>query len=497
MLKKLVGDTAIYGISSILGRTLNYLLVPLYTSVFLPGEYGIVTELYAYAAFLNILLTYGMETAFFRFASKDKNQLAHYFHLGQTSIIISTCFFGALLYLAADQVAFLLDYPSQTHLIEWLVLILCLDALVALPFAKLRLAGKAKTFAAFKLTNISVNMALNLLFLLAFPFLFYNGGPLEGTGLAAYYDPQLGVGYVFLSNLIANALYLVFFFKTWSGFTWKFNISQLKPVWHYAWPLLILGFAGVTNEMLSRSLLRFRLPEGFYEGLTNLAALGIFGAVYKLSIFMTLVVQAFKYAYEPFFFNQSQTADSRKVNSEVMNAFILFMCFGWLALVLVLPDLAPIFLRNPLYLQGLQAVPLLLGGGVFLGIFYSLSVWYKLTDNNWLGAMITAGGALLTLLLNWTLIPIFGYMGSAWATLLTYFLMAVVSYAIGQRHYFIPYKLSRAITYLSCTIGMVLCLNFVHFTTLLRYGVGVVFLFSLAFVAVWIEKPRGFSKFVR
>ncbi len=496
MLKKLLGDSAVYGLSSILGRTLNYLLVPLYTSVFLPSEYGIITELYAYVAFLNIIFTYGMETTFFRFSTKQKEKGQYYFNLSQTLILCSTMIFGGLIYWSADFFVQILDYPGKGFLLRWLALILCFDTIVALPFAKLRLEGKAIKFAAFKLINILINISLNLFFLLLCPYLLELGDPAIASWVERVYSSQLGVGYVFLSNLLANAFNLIFFYRTWLTFHPRISWAELREPLRYALPLLVLGLAGVTNEMLSRSMLRFRLPEGFYGELSNLAALGIFGAVYKLSIFMTLTVQAFKYAFEPFFFQQSDATDAKMQYSKVMNGFIIFVCLGWQVITLILPELAPIFLRSPIYLTGLSVVPLLLGGGVFLGVFYNLSVWYKLTDNNWYGAGITILGALLTIVLNWALIPIWGYMGSGWTCLITYVVMAVASYLIGRRHYPISYQWPKAGVYLGITFFSVMMVNFANFDTLIRYIFGLALLVLTLVVVIIMEKPKGFRSFV-
>lgn len=434
ILKKLASQTAIYGLSSVLGRMLNYLLVPLYTSVFLPGEYGIVTELYAYVAFLNILYIYGLETAYFRFS---KGQDENYFNIAFTSILVSSLLLSGLLWIFSNPVALILDYEGQGHFIQWLAAIMAIDAIVAIPFARLRQEGKAYHFAVFKLTNISINILLNLFFILLCPVIARDN---PDGWITSIYNPELGVGYVFLSNLIANGLYLLFFIPIWLKTKLSFNVIEWKRMMKYAWPILIIGFAGVTNEMLSRAILKYRLPEGFYNGYSNLEILGIFGACYKLSVFMTLAVQAFRYAFEPFFFSQAEEKNSPKIFSKVMTLFVLFTTFSWLALSVYMPVYAPVFLRQSGYLEALDAVPWLLGGGLFLGIFYNLSLWYKLTDNTLKGAVISIVGALSTFTLNWTLIPIYGYMGSAYATFVSYLLMVIISYAWGKKHYPVPYE---------------------------------------------------------
>jgi len=443
ILKKLASQTAVYGLSSVLGRMLNYLLVPLYTSVFVPAEYGMVTELYAYVAFLNILYIYGLETAYFRFSSESGG--SNYFNLAFTSILFSSLLFSGFIWLFSDQIANVLQYPDKGHFIQWLGIILAFDAIVAIPFARLREIGKAKRFAIFKLSNIGINILLNLFFILWCPNII-EANP--ESFIRHVYDPELGVGYVFLSNLIANGLYLIFFIPQWIKVRISFNAQQWKRMMNYAWPILIIGFAGVTNEMLSRAILKYRLPDGFYEGLTNLEVLGIFGACYKLAVFMTLAVQAFRYAFEPFFFAKAKEKDSPQVFSRVMTWFVAFTSFSWLILSVFMPYYAPIFLRQEGYLMALNAVPWLLGGGLFLGVFYNLSLWYKLTDKTRYGAMISIVGAITTFILNWSLIPIYGYMGSAFATFGSYLIMVAISYVWGARHYPVPYQIFKIMAYI-------------------------------------------------
>lgn len=447
LIKKLAGQTALYGLSSVIGRTLNYLLVPLYTTVFAPGAYGIVTELYAYVAFLNILYIYGLETAYFRFSEEDEERA---FGNAFTSILITSVLLSGSIFLFAQSLADALGYPNQTHLIKWLAGILAVDAIVAIPFARLRKQGKALKFAAYKLINIILNIGLNLFFIVFCPELLEKN---PTHWISEIYNSELGVGYVFLSNLIANASYILFFLPELRIIRVRLSRTEWVKMMKYAWPILIIGFAGVTNEMLSRAILKYRLPEGFYEGYSNVEILGIFGACYKLSIFMALAVQAFRYAFEPFFFGAASDKNSPKVFSQVMNVFVLFTAFSWLAVSLFLPVIAPVFLRQPEYLNALDAVPWLLGGGMFLGIFYNLSIWYKLTDNTIYGGIISLIGAALTLVLNWILIPVLGYMGSAMTTLFSYLLMVIISYLWGRKHYPISYDLFRVLTYVSLAAG--------------------------------------------
>lgn len=489
-LRTLAGQTVIYGVSGILGRVLNYLLVPLYTAVFTDSsEYGIVIELYAYAAFLNVLYAYGFETTFFRYASKGEDQ-ADYFNVAQTSLLISSILLSAILVFLAEPISAILQYPGRAHYITWLAWIIAIDAIVVIPFARLRLEGKGFRFAFFRLTNIFINLGLNLFFILLCPWLMSNHpDTLWAEWVGFIYNPEIGVGYVFLSNLIANAFYLVFFLPDLVRVKLQLDY-RWKQMFVYAFPLLIIGLAGVTNDMLSRAILKYYLPDDFYPGKTSLEVLGIFGACYKLSVFMTLAIQAFRYAFEPFFFKESTNKDSPEMLSKVMNYFIIFGALSWLGISLLLPDIGPIFIRTPVYLEGLDIVPWLLGGGLFLGIFYNLSVWYKLTDQTRYGAYINIFGALLTIGLNLWLIPIIGYMGSAISTFIVYGTMAIISYFMGKKHYPIPYHVGRGVFYLVLAAGLIAGAYFWDFDGLVRYGY-LVFSIGVFISMAWFIDLRG------
>lgn len=452
-----------------LGRVLNYLLVPLYTAVFLPGEYGVVTELYAYMAFLNVIYVYGLESAYFRF-SKEGPQ---YFHVAFTSIFFSSLLFSGVLWIGAAPLASYLGYTEKAYIIRWLAAILAIDAIVAIPFARLRQEGKAIRFAIYKLLNIGLNIGLNLFFILLCPYLVASDAV---PFLTAHYDAQLGVGYVFLSNLMANAAYLLLFIPTWMKTKLRFSGKVWKQMMHYAWPILIIGFAGVINEMLSRALLKHRLPVGFYEGASNQEILGIFGACYKLAIFMTIVIQAFRYAFEPFIFARSTDKNSPETFSRVMTYFVIFGSFCWLTLSLFLPYYAPLLLRQERYLAALDVVPWLLGGGLLMGIFYNLSLWYKLTDQTHFGAIISATGAAVTFALNWLLIPRYGYMGSGYATVCSTSTMVVFSYLMGRRHYPVPYERMKLMGLISLAAAGILVNQMAGPSLLIGVAIVVIFL---------------------
>jgi O-antigen/teichoic acid export membrane protein len=448
-LSSLVKETAIYGVSSILGRMLNWLLVPLYTQYLLPDEYGIVTELYAYAAFLLIIYTYGMETAFFRFTNKLENKQEFILNQSQASVLVSSVLLSTMLILFATPITNYLEYPGKEKYIIWFSVILAIDAIVAIPFANLRLRQNAKKFAWIKLVNIFLNIGFNLFFIVFCTYIVSQTGESSIKNIIIrFFDQNELVDYIFISNLIASGAMLIIFLKEIIKIRFKLNWSLLKEMYIYAFPIMIMSLAGVTNEMLSRAVLKRWLPEGFYPGHSNQAALGIFGAAYKLSVFMTLAIQAFRYAAEPFFFSRAKDQDSRELFSSVMFWFVVFGSIILVVIVLNLDIIGFLFLRNEAYWDGLIVVPILLLANLFLGIYYNLSIWFKLTDKTYYGTLISVSGAGLTIILNYILIPSWGYLGSSIATLACYFSMVLFSYFLGKKHYPVPYKTGKYLFYL-------------------------------------------------
>ena len=453
--KKLASQTAVYGVSSIVGRVLTYLLVPVYTRVFGLAEYGIVTELYAYVAFLNIVFTYGIETAYFRFANREGADRQVLYDRVLSLLLVTSLGLSGLLMLLARPLAEVLRYPGQSRYIVWLALILGLDAVVALPFARLRLENRARKFATVRLVNIAVNVGLNLFFIKLCPDVLAGKAlPLLRPLVAAVYDPTLGVGYVFLVNLIANALYVPLLARELFGFRFRWpDLAVLQPLLVYAYPLMFMGLAGMVNEVLDRIVLKYWLPVGFYPGLSNQAAVGVYGACYKLSIFMSLVIQAFRYAAEPFFFAQSTEKNSPATFALVLKWFTLCCAVIFVGISLNLEDFG--LMLGPSFRSGLGVVPILLLANLFLGVYYNLSVWFKLTDKTYYGTYIGVGGAVLTVALNFLLIPFLGYTGSALATLVCYFGMAILCWRLGERHFPVPYPALRLGLWLLFATGLV------------------------------------------
>lgn len=452
-LKKLASQTAIYGIPGIAGRFLNYLLTYLYTRVFSLDQFGVNSEFYAYSGFFIVLLAFGMETGYFRF-SKDAENPKSVYTTTLNFIIGTSTIFLLLIYVFGQHIADVLKYPDHVEYIYWFGWILALDAICSIPFAKLRAENKALQFAGIKVVEIGVNIAFNIFFLIICRSAYQNHA---GNWLAELYNPAIGVGYVFIANLIASGVKMVLLLpQIKEGFK-DFDKELLGKIVRYSLPMVVIGFAGIINEMLDRMILKYTLP---YDDITNLQMLGIYGACYKLSILMSLFIQAFRFAAEPFFFAQSTKDNSRKIYADVMHYFTLFCVFIFL-LVMLYMDWFQYFIGAP-FRVGLGVVPILLMANLFLGIYVNLSIWYKLTDRTMLGAAVSIGGAVLTIILNILLIPSMGYFGSAWATLACYIGMAGVSYILGQKYYPVPYNTAKLFTYIAVGLGLWQLFEWLH-----------------------------------
>jgi O-antigen/teichoic acid export membrane protein len=450
ILKKLAGQTAIYGLSSIVGRFLNYLLVPLHTAVFVPAQYGVITEMYAYVAFLIILLTYGMETAYFRFSNTEGRNEPEIFSTVLASLMVTTLGSVALAALFAQPLAEWLLYPDHREYVLWFVLIIGLDALASVPLARLRAQNRPVVFASVNLINVLVYIALNAFFLL---YCLPKVEAGQGNWLTdTFYDPTVGVGYVFIANLVASALKLALLLPFMLRDVARPRLTLLRPMLIYALPLLVAGLAGMVNETLDRILLkRLLIPTLGTEGAMH--EVGIYGACYKISIVISLMVQAFRYAAEPFFFAQQKEAGSAALYARIMSWFTWVLSGTFLGVMLYI-GMFQRLIANPVYWQGLQAVPVLLLANIFLGMYYNQSVWYKLTNRTGHGAAIAIGGAIITLVVNFALIPTMGYMASAWATLACYGSMMVASYLLGQHYYPVPYQVGRLALFIVAGVGL-------------------------------------------
>ncbi len=448
IIKKLASQTAIYGLSSIFGRFLNYLLVPLYTYYFTAAEYGVVSEFYAYAGFFSVLLLFGFETGYFRFRDKEQPDRDLAYSTALLFVVLINMGFLGLILLINTRLSAALNYAKHPEYVLCFSLILILDAIAAIPFARLRAENKAFRFAGIKIIEIVITVLLSLFFIIYCPKV-YTTTP----WIARIYHPEIGIGYIFIANLMASGIKFLLLAPQLSGLAWGFDRALFGRMVCYSLPMVVIGFAGIINEMLDRALLKYLLP---YDDLTNMKMLGIYSACYKLSILMSLFIQAFRYAAEPFFFAYADKSDARQVYATVLKFFVIFCVFIFL-LVSLFIDFFKYFVGEE-FRAGLEVVPILLLANLCLGIYVNLSIWYKLTDRTVMGASVSLAGAVLTIVLNIGWIPLFGYIGSAWATLACYGSMAVVSYLLGQKYYPVDYDVKRVLAYIGLGIG----LYFVH-----------------------------------
>ena len=449
-IKKLAGQTMWYGVSSIAARFINYLLTPYLTFKFTSSQYGEMSIVYAFIPFMNVVFTYGMETAFFRFANKAEKEKVY--STTSLSLIGSTLLLTIALILLQQPLSILLQVKEHPEYLSLSAAIIALDALCTIPFARLRQDGRPVKFAVVKVGGILMNIISIYFFLSICPRLIAHD---PSHWISQYFDPNWAVGYVLVANVIQNGFTFLLLSKELIGFQWKMDTALWKEMMVYGLPLILAGFAGMINETFDRIMLGWWAPVSTVDAAK--AEVGIYAACYKLSILISLAVQAFRMGAEPFFFKQSQEENAPKVYARVMKFFVITLCFMFLLVALYL-DLWKEFIRNPKMWVGLKVVPILLLANMFLGIYYNLSVWYKLGNKTIAGAYITLLGAAITLLINWIFIPYFSYMACAWATFACYGSMMVASYVWGQKEYRIPYATKKLVAYMV----MVVMIFFIH-----------------------------------
>jgi O-antigen/teichoic acid export membrane protein len=493
-LKRLAGQTAIYGIPTILGRFLQYLLVILLTRIFSRDEYGVISVFYSYASFLMVILTYGMETTFFRFSESEERK-DRVFSTAMLSVGMTTIAFLFLSNLFAGKLAAWMEYPLHPEYVVWFAWILGLDVLSSIPFARLRAQHRAKRFAVIKLTNILVNIGLTVFFLMVCPWILrHNPDAQQNWLFSLVYRSDWTIEYVFIANLVASILTTAMLLPQLTGMKFEFHKALWKKMMIYTWPLLFAGMAGIVNETFDRLLLRYLLPGDISE-----AQVGIYSACYKISILMTLFVQAYRFAAEPFFFAQAKEKDAKAVYAKIMDLFVICVSAIFLVTMLYLDDVF-IHLIGAKFRVGRNVIPILLMANLFLGVYYNLSIWYKLTAKTIWGAWLSVIGAVITLALNFWWIPlgpdhlVFGYLGSAWATFICYGSMMILSYLLGRKYFPVPYNLLKFFGYLGFAVflyGISVLLPVEH--ALLRIAFHTLLLLIFAGVAWKIERP-GLAK---
>ncbi len=416
-LKSLAKETAIYGVSSIVGRFLNYLLVPVYT-IALPassGGYGVVTNIYAWVALILVLLTCGMETGFFRFANKGQDDPMRVYSTTLLSVSIGSLVFVALGLLFLKPIAGWLEYGEHPWYIGMMMIVVAMDAIQSIPFAYLRYKKRPIKFAALKLLFIFLNIALNLFYYVI----------LEGND----------VGYAFLFNLVCTSVVMVCMIPELRGFTYVLDKELLKRMLRYSLPLVILGVAGILNQVADKIIFPFVYPD---EAEATIQ-LGIYGAASKIAMIMAMFTQAFRFAYEPFVFGKSKEKDSREMYAQAMKFFIIFTLLAFLAVMFYLDILRHVIGRD--YWDGLRVVPIVMAAEIFMGIYFNLSFWYKLIDETRWGAYFSLTGCIILILMNIFLVPKYGYIACAWAGFTGYGVAMLLSYFVGQKKYPIQYDL--------------------------------------------------------
>lgn len=416
-LKSLAKETAIYGVSSIVGRFLNYLLVPVYT-IALPassGGYGVVTNIYAWVALILVLLTCGMETGFFRFANKGQDDPMRVYSTTLLSVSIGSLVFVALGLLFLEPIAGWLEYGEHPWYIGMMMIVVAMDAIQSIPFAYLRYKKRPIKFAALKLLFIFLNIALNLFYYVI----------LEGND----------VGYAFLFNLVCTSVVMVCMIPELRGFTYVLDKELLKRMLRYSLPLVILGVAGILNQVADKIIFPFVYPD---EAEATIQ-LGIYGAASKIAMIMAMFTQAFRFAYEPFVFGKSKEKDGREMYAQAMKFFIIFTLLAFLAVMFYLDILRHVIGRD--YWDGLRVVPIVMAAEIFMGIYFNLSFWYKLIDETRWGAYFSLTGCIILILMNIFLVPQYGYIACAWAGFTGYGVAMLLSYFVGQKKYPIQYDL--------------------------------------------------------
>jgi O-antigen/teichoic acid export membrane protein len=438
----------LYGLGNIIPRSLNFVLFPIHTRFrFDPEEFGVFTYVMSLVAFMNIIYSFGMETTYFRFATKPGADQKKVFNAGLTVVIFVGIVLSGSVALFAAPIASSLGIGNHPDFIVWLSAIMFIDNIAVLPFSRMRLENKPIRFAIYRITNVVLVVALNLYFLFVI------------------YDPAVGIGYIFLAMLIANATYLIFFFRTFIQWRPVYDREMTSSMMSYSVPIVLTGLLGTTNEFFSRISLEKWLPEGFYEGRSSQFAMGVFGACYRFAVLMQVAVTAYRMAAEPFFFSNAADKESPKLFARLNHYFVVVCCFMLLGIAINMDVLK--YLMAPAYWEGIVVVVPLLLGYLFFGIYYNMTVWYKLTDKTIYGTYITVGGAVLTIALNFLFIPMFGYEGSAWVTTFVYLAMTVACYLFGQKFHPIPYTILKDSLYIIATVGLIYAVNSYSFENLI------------------------------
>lgn len=483
-LKSLFKDTAIYGLSSIVGRFLNYLLVPLYTATLSAagGGYGVITNVYAYTALILVILTFGMETTFFRFSNKEGEDPQKVYSTVLTAVGMVSLLFVALVFAFIGPLSEAMGYADHPSYIWVMATTVAIDAFQSIPFAYLRYKKRPIKFAALKLLFIVLNIMLNLLFFLVLPSL-YGSYPDE---IGKIYDPTIGVGYAFYVNLACTASITFCFWKELTEFKYGFDGKLLRRMLSYSWPILVLGIAGILNQTADKILFPY-----IYKGGNAHEQLGIYGAASKIAMIMAMITQAFRYAYEPFVFGKAKEKDNRNTYAEAMKFFVVFTLLAFLVVIGYLDLLKHIIGQG--YWSGLKVVPIVMAAEIMMGVYFNLSFWYKLIDKTIWGAYFSGAGCAVLIAVNVIFVPRYGYMACAWAGFAGYATAMVLSYFVGQRKYPIAYPMKDISVYVLITVVLYFCMTTANARLSTPLALTVNTVLGVLFIAYIVKKDFPLS----
>lgn len=479
-LKSLAKDTAIYGMPSIIGRFLNFLLVPLYTAKLsaASGGYGVITNLYAVTALLMVILTYGMETGFFRFANKKEENPDTVYSTTLLSIGFSSILFIILCLAFLQPISSALGYAENPDYIAMMAIVVALDAFQCVPFAYLRYKNRPIKFATIKFLFIIPNIFLNIFFYVCCPWLLVH----FPFTVSWFYDPSYGVGYAFVANIICTCIQQVALIGEMRGFNYTFDVKLFKKMFSYSFPILILGIAGILNQTVDKIM----FPYFFTDKVEARYQLGIYGAASKVAMVMMMFTQAFRYAYEPFVFGKNKEEGNKKMYADAMKYFLIFSLIAYLGVMLYLEDIFGHIISAD-YRDGLKVVSVVMVAALLVGVYFNLSFWYKLIDETRWGAYFSGIGCALIVVLNMVWVPRYGYMGCAWASLVGYIVVTLLSYVIGQKKYPINYDLKGMAGYVLLTAALYWTANLVKIDNIILRLFFRTVLFSI-FIAYTVKK---------
>ena len=491
-MKKLAKETAMYGVSSILGKFLNWMMVPLYTYVLKSSaDYGIVTNLYAWTALLLVMLTYGMETGFLRFANKHKEEAGKVYSTTLITVGTTSSIFALICIFFSHPIANAMGYAKHSEFIAMLGTVVALDAFGCIPYVYLRFKNRPIRFVGLNLFAIFVNILFNIFFLVICPWLAVKAPNLINW----FYNPNYGVGYVFIANIFSTALVTIALLFDVFVVKFEFDKTLLKQMLKYSLPLVVLGIAGIMNQTLDKILFPFLMP-----GENGASDLGIYGATSKIALVIMMFTQAFRYSYEPFIFAQKKDKNSLEAYADAMKFYILIALFVFLGMVLYM-DIFKYVIRHD-YWIGLKVVPIVMFSFIFQGVFFNLSLWYKLTDKTMYGAWFSLLGTAIIIILNIVLVPYFSYMGCAWAAFVCYFVIMVVSYYFGQKNMPIKYDLKTIGLYTAVTIVLYIISTFID-TPYKSVNVGLKTILMISYLILMVKRDfplrsiPGINKFFK